>query len=92
MACVLLLGFYHERANLHTNSISLWICKALEYTALDIVLAQSQAWFPNPSLVSVSVFPSEAPTRDVILHQTSGRIHNKNVSTHLIGSIGRGER
>ncbi|KAM6309716.1 KICSTOR complex protein ITFG2 isoform 2-T2 [Podargus strigoides] len=33
---------------------------------------------------------SEAPIRDVILHQTSGRIHNKNVSTHLIGSIGRG--
>ncbi|XP_040517412.1 KICSTOR complex protein ITFG2 isoform X7 [Gallus gallus] len=32
----------------------------------------------------------EAPLRDVILHQTSGRIHNKNVSTHLIGSIGRG--
>lgn len=36
--------------------------------------------------------PREAPVRDVILHQTSGRIHNKNVSTHLIGSIGRGER
>ncbi|NXY46275.1 ITFG2 protein, partial [Ceuthmochares aereus] len=35
---------------------------------------------------------SEAPIRDVILHQTSGRIHNKNVSTHLIGSIRRGER
>ncbi|KAM4671043.1 KICSTOR complex protein ITFG2 isoform 7-T7 [Amazona ochrocephala] len=33
---------------------------------------------------------SEAPIRDVILHQTSGRIHNKNVSTHLIGSIARG--
>ncbi|XP_062449452.1 KICSTOR complex protein ITFG2 isoform X3 [Rhea pennata] len=32
----------------------------------------------------------EAPVRDVVLHQTSGRIHNKNVSTHLIGSIGRG--
>uniref|UniRef100_G1NMD2 Uncharacterized protein n=1 Tax=Meleagris gallopavo TaxID=9103 RepID=G1NMD2_MELGA len=32
----------------------------------------------------------EAPVRDVILHQTSGRIHNKNVSTHLIGSIGQG--
>ncbi|OXB72239.1 UNVERIFIED_CONTAM: hypothetical protein H355_013418 [Colinus virginianus] len=31
----------------------------------------------------------EASVRDVILHQTSGRIHNKNVSTHLIGSIGR---
>ncbi|NWI34384.1 ITFG2 protein, partial [Sula dactylatra] len=37
-----------------------------------------------------SVPNSEAPIRDVILHQTSGRIHNKNVSTHLIGSIGRG--
>ncbi|KAM8973142.1 KICSTOR complex protein ITFG2 [Pelodytes ibericus] len=29
-------------------------------------------------------------TRDLILHQTSGRIHNKNVSTHLIGSINQG--
>uniref|UniRef100_UPI00398E35DE KICSTOR complex protein ITFG2 isoform X5 n=1 Tax=Pristiophorus japonicus TaxID=55135 RepID=UPI00398E35DE len=33
---------------------------------------------------------SEGLIRDVILHQTSGRIHNKNVSTHLIGSINRG--
>uniref|UniRef100_A0A7M4F342 Integrin alpha FG-GAP repeat containing 2 n=1 Tax=Crocodylus porosus TaxID=8502 RepID=A0A7M4F342_CROPO len=32
----------------------------------------------------------DAPLRDVILHQTSGRIHNENVSTHLIGSISRG--
>ncbi|KAM6137091.1 KICSTOR complex protein ITFG2 isoform 2-T2 [Pterocles gutturalis] len=37
-----------------------------------------------------SVPSREAPIRDVILHQTSGRIHNKNVSTHLIGSISRG--
>ncbi|XP_012588030.1 PREDICTED: integrin-alpha FG-GAP repeat-containing protein 2 isoform X2 [Condylura cristata] len=29
--------------------------------------------------------------RDVVLHQTSGRIHNKNVSTHLVGNIKRGE-
>ncbi|XP_032205019.1 KICSTOR complex protein ITFG2 isoform X5 [Mustela erminea] len=28
--------------------------------------------------------------RDVMLHQTSGRIHNKNVSTHLVGNIKRG--
>ncbi|XP_047404069.1 KICSTOR complex protein ITFG2 isoform X4 [Sciurus carolinensis] len=28
--------------------------------------------------------------RDVVLHQTSGRIHNKNVSTHLIGNIQQG--
>ncbi|XP_006002857.1 KICSTOR complex protein ITFG2 [Latimeria chalumnae] len=33
---------------------------------------------------------SIGPVRDVILHQTSGRIHNKNVSTHLLGSISRG--
>ncbi|XP_060102152.1 KICSTOR complex protein ITFG2 [Heteronotia binoei] len=32
----------------------------------------------------------DVPIRDVILHQTSGRIHNKNVSTHLVGNIGRG--
>ncbi|XP_059834120.1 KICSTOR complex protein ITFG2 isoform X2 [Hypanus sabinus] len=40
----------------------------------------------NPSGAS----NSEGLIRDVILHQTSGRIHNKNVSTHLIGSINRG--
>lgn len=33
----------------------------------------------------------ESPTtRDIVLHQTSGRIHNKNVSTHLVGNIKRG--
>ncbi|XP_007903298.1 KICSTOR complex protein ITFG2 isoform X3 [Callorhinchus milii] len=37
-----------------------------------------------------TVSGSEGLVRDVILHQTSGRIHNKNVSTHLIGSISRG--
>lgn len=29
--------------------------------------------------------------RDIVLHQTSGRIHNKNVSTHLIGNIKQGK-
>ncbi|KAM5263150.1 KICSTOR complex protein ITFG2 [Ctenodactylus gundi] len=34
---------------------------------------------------------SETPAaRDVVLHQTSGRIHNENVSTHLIGNIRQG--
>ncbi|MEQ2158285.1 integrin alpha FG-GAP repeat-containing protein 2, partial [Goodea atripinnis] len=33
---------------------------------------------------------SEGPSRDVVLHLTSGRIHNKNVSTHLVGSINKG--
>ncbi|KAF7229368.1 integrin alpha FG-GAP repeat containing 2, partial [Nothobranchius furzeri] len=32
----------------------------------------------------------EGPSRDVVLHLTTGRIHNKNVSTHLIGSISKG--
>ncbi|XP_057180844.1 KICSTOR complex protein ITFG2 isoform X2 [Triplophysa rosa] len=32
----------------------------------------------------------EGSSRDVVLHLTTGRIHNKNVSTHLIGSISRG--
>lgn len=35
---------------------------------------------------------SEGPSRDVVLHLTTGRIHNKNVSTHLIGSISKGTR
>lgn len=34
----------------------------------------------------------ESPSRDVVLHLTTGRIHNKNVSTHLIGNIRRGSR
>uniref|UniRef100_A0A674N4L5 Integrin alpha FG-GAP repeat containing 2 n=1 Tax=Takifugu rubripes TaxID=31033 RepID=A0A674N4L5_TAKRU len=34
----------------------------------------------------------EGPSRDVILHLTTGRIHNKNVSTHLIGSISKGSK
>ncbi|XP_063074032.1 KICSTOR complex protein ITFG2 [Engraulis encrasicolus] len=34
----------------------------------------------------------ENPSRDVNLHLTTGRIHNKNVSTHLIGSIRRGSK
>ncbi|XP_028810475.1 KICSTOR complex protein ITFG2 [Denticeps clupeoides] len=34
----------------------------------------------------------EGVCRDVVLHLTSGRIHNKNVSTHLIGSISRGAK
>ncbi|XP_066580740.1 KICSTOR complex protein ITFG2 [Amia ocellicauda] len=42
----------------------------------------------EPSITSAS----EGPSRDVILHLTTGRIHNKNVSTHLIGSISRGSK
>ncbi|KAM9771604.1 KICSTOR complex protein ITFG2 [Syngnathus typhle] len=35
---------------------------------------------------------SEGPSQDIILHLTTGRIHNKNVSTHLIGSISKGSK
>uniref|UniRef100_A0A672J0J9 Integrin alpha FG-GAP repeat containing 2 n=1 Tax=Salarias fasciatus TaxID=181472 RepID=A0A672J0J9_SALFA len=41
-----------------------------------------------PSLIG----HSEGPSRDVVLHPTTGRIHNKNVSTHLIGSISKGSK
>ncbi|KAJ8262014.1 hypothetical protein GJAV_G00161110 [Gymnothorax javanicus] len=42
---------------------------------------------------SASATPGgESPSRDIVLHLTSGRIHNKNVSTHLIGSISRGSK
>lgn len=34
----------------------------------------------------------ENPSKDVNLHLTTGRIHNKNVSTHLIGNIRRGSK
>ncbi|XP_068133174.1 KICSTOR complex protein ITFG2 [Hyperolius riggenbachi] len=50
-------------------------------------------WGDETNLPSESTGASEArevSSRDVILHQTSGRIHNKNVSTHLIGSIKQG--
>lgn len=41
---------------------------------------------------SLSFTHRETPaSRDVVLHQTSGRIHNKNVSTHLIGNIKQGK-
>uniref|UniRef100_A0AAQ4RCV3 Integrin alpha FG-GAP repeat containing 2 n=1 Tax=Gasterosteus aculeatus aculeatus TaxID=481459 RepID=A0AAQ4RCV3_GASAC len=39
-----------------------------------------------------NILDGEAPSRDVVLHLTSGRIHNKNVSTHLIGSISKGSK
>ncbi|KAM4748358.1 KICSTOR complex protein ITFG2 isoform 2-T2 [Rhinophrynus dorsalis] len=50
-------------------------------------------WGEEHSLVSEGAGVAETrevSVRDVILHQTSGRIHNKNVSTHLIGSIKQG--
>ncbi|XP_044273718.1 KICSTOR complex protein ITFG2 isoform X2 [Varanus komodoensis] len=50
---------------------------------------KSEQQLPKERIDS-SAASREAPVRDVIIHQTSGRIHNKNVSTHLIGSIGRG--
>nr|XP_031526639.1 KICSTOR complex protein ITFG2 isoform X3 [Vicugna pacos] len=48
---------------------------------------------PEGQALSVSPTPSHRETpapREVVLHQTSGRTHNKNVSTHLIGNIRRG--
>ncbi|XP_018407899.1 PREDICTED: integrin-alpha FG-GAP repeat-containing protein 2 [Nanorana parkeri] len=50
-------------------------------------------WSDETNLTSEGPGAAEArevSSRDVILHQTSGRIHNKNVSTHLIGSIKQG--
>ncbi|CAH2276361.1 integrin-alpha FG-GAP repeat-containing 2 isoform X3 [Pelobates cultripes] len=50
-------------------------------------------WCDDPFLGSEGHATAEnrdVAARDVILHQTSGRIHNKNVSTHLIGSIKQG--
>ncbi|XP_012638655.1 KICSTOR complex protein ITFG2 isoform X3 [Microcebus murinus] len=44
-----------------------------------------------PSSEGATEGSRETPAaRDVVLHQTSGRIHNKNVSTHLIGNIKQG--
>uniref|UniRef100_A0A8C6FPT2 Integrin alpha FG-GAP repeat containing 2 n=1 Tax=Moschus moschiferus TaxID=68415 RepID=A0A8C6FPT2_MOSMO len=52
-------------------------------------------WNKDPGAPPPSEGPMEGTretpaARDVVLHQTSGRIHNKNVSTHLIGNIKRG--
>lgn len=52
-------------------------------------------WNKDPGAPPTSEVPSEGTretpaARDVVLHQTSGRIHNKNVSTHLVGNIKRG--
>ncbi|XP_072002104.1 KICSTOR complex protein ITFG2 [Engystomops pustulosus] len=50
-------------------------------------------WGDESSLGSEASGAAEArevSARDVILHQTSGRIHNKNVSTHLMGDIKQG--
>uniref|UniRef100_A0A3Q2D4L1 Integrin alpha FG-GAP repeat containing 2 n=1 Tax=Cyprinodon variegatus TaxID=28743 RepID=A0A3Q2D4L1_CYPVA len=46
-------------------------------------------WTQQDSTESEDDDPA-TPGRDVVLHLTSGRIHNKNVSTHLIGSISKG--
>lgn len=52
----------------------------------------SRGWMKKCRCLFFSFSPhSEGPSRDVILHLTTGRIHNKNVSTHLIGSISKGE-
>ncbi|XP_032329041.1 KICSTOR complex protein ITFG2 isoform X2 [Camelus ferus] len=46
---------------------------------------------PAPTSEGLAEGTRETPApRDVVLHQTSGRTHNKNVSTHLIGNIRRG--
>lgn len=52
-------------------------------------------WNKDPGVPTTSEGDTEGSrepvaTRDVVLHQTSGRIHNKNVSTHLVGNIRRG--
>ncbi|XP_015100409.1 KICSTOR complex protein ITFG2 isoform X2 [Vicugna pacos] len=46
---------------------------------------------PAPTSEGPAEGTRETPApREVVLHQTSGRTHNKNVSTHLIGNIRRG--
>ncbi|XP_055973842.1 KICSTOR complex protein ITFG2 [Sorex fumeus] len=49
-------------------------------------------WNKDPGAPAASEGGTEGcpGSRDVVLHQTSGRIHNKNVSTHLVGDIKRG--
>ncbi|KAI5100224.1 integrin-alpha FG-GAP repeat-containing protein 2 [Silurus meridionalis] len=60
------------------------------YAVLLCSWTQDGAAVPGESHVNASA--GGGPSRDIVLHLTTGRIHNKNVSTHLIGSIRRGSK
>lgn len=65
-----------------------WTCETGEAPA-EMMDRQS---LENSAPLAFSFTHRETPAaRDVVLHQTSGRIHNKNVSTHLIGNIKQGK-
>ncbi|XP_053498181.1 KICSTOR complex protein ITFG2 isoform X2 [Ictalurus furcatus] len=58
------------------------------YAILLCSWTQDGAAAPGETRTAASA--GEGPSRDVVLRLTTSRIHNKNVSTHLIGSISRG--
>ncbi|KAF5901646.1 KICSTOR complex protein ITFG2 [Clarias magur] len=60
------------------------------YAILLCSWTQDGAAAPGESRLTASA--RGGSSRDVVLHLTTGRIHNKNVSTHLIGSISRGSK
>ncbi|KAM4819854.1 KICSTOR complex protein ITFG2 isoform 2-T2 [Thomomys bottae] len=61
------------------------------YAVLLCTWSQDQRAGAPPASEGAAEAGRETPApRDVVLHQTSGRIHNKNVSTHLVGNIRQG--
>ncbi|XP_053498180.1 KICSTOR complex protein ITFG2 isoform X1 [Ictalurus furcatus] len=60
------------------------------YAILLCSWTQDGAAAPGETRTAASA--GEGPSRDVVLRLTTSRIHNKNVSTHLIGSISRGSK
>ncbi|XP_060770284.1 KICSTOR complex protein ITFG2 isoform X4 [Neoarius graeffei] len=60
------------------------------YAILLCSWTQDGAAVPGESRLTASA--RERPSRDIGQMKNSGRIHNKNVSTHLIGSISRGSK
>ncbi|XP_030643029.1 KICSTOR complex protein ITFG2 [Chanos chanos] len=57
-----------------------------------LLCSWTQAGDAEPDEDTPACTGGESLSRDVQLHLTTGRIHNKNVSTHLIGSISRGSK
>ncbi|XP_072528583.1 KICSTOR complex protein ITFG2 [Salminus brasiliensis] len=58
----------------------------------NLLCSWTQEGVAGPGENGSAASAGEGPSRDHILHLTTGRIHNKNVSTHLIGSISRGSK
>uniref|UniRef100_A0A5F8H328 Integrin alpha FG-GAP repeat containing 2 n=1 Tax=Monodelphis domestica TaxID=13616 RepID=A0A5F8H328_MONDO len=88
--CELVVG-YTDRVVRHVTgqlvALKKWLLEGQPGCAYAILLC---TWNKGPLPVPEESKRETTALQDVILHQTSGRIHNKNVSTHLIGNIRHG--